>query len=278
MKRVIKLNVYVLCFAGLLLAFNMLIWEPRRINVVEYYVYTDKWHSPKPLRIALIADVHAIWPWMSVAHIQRIVEKTNALSPDLTLLLGDYVATHPFGFPIKASDGVKPYEQLRADCGVYAVIGNHDLHGSVGWPEALRNTTVPVLENSSVFVQCDQGRFYVAGLEDLWWQNADVNRALSNVEIGVPVILAMHNPDSFPEVPKDVALSVAGHTHAGQVRLPFGGAVESVIPSKYGKRYHYGYVHEDGKDLVVSGGLGNSGIPMRLLNPPEIVIVTLMKK
>ncbi len=265
----------ILFTLGGLLGAYMLFVEPFQIKVVEHEVVTSKWGDEEPLRIALIADVHAIKPWMTVKRISKIVQKTNEQAPDIILLLGDYVSTHPFGIQPKPEEGLKPYEKLSAPCGVHAVLGNHDLHGSVGWPEALRKTSLSVLENKAVKIDCAGRDFWLGGLEDLWWQNADITKTISQVTDSRPVVMMMHNPDLFAEMPERVALSVAGHTHAGQIRFPFVGALERVIPSKYGERYSYGYIQENGKDLVVSGGLGTTGIPLRLLNPPEIVIVTL---
>jgi predicted MPP superfamily phosphohydrolase len=87
-----------------------------------------------------------------------------------------------------------------------------------------------------------------------------------------PVILLVHEPDVFPQVPDRVALTVAGHTHGGQVRLlgyaPF-------VPSRYGDRYVYGHIVEEGRHLIVSGGLGCSGMPVRFGSPPEIVMIEI---
>jgi len=260
-----------------LVGFYALLIEPFQIKIVERTITTDKWTHEKPLKITLVADVHAIKPWMSVKHVERIVAKANAQDADIILLLGDYVSTHPFGFQIPPEKGVRPYEILKAPCGVYAVLGNHDLHGkgSDGWPEAMRALEVPLLENKAVKQNCAGQEFWITGLEDLWWQNADIDKTLAQVTDDNPIIMMMHNPDSFAEMPERVALSVAGHTHAGQIRFPFIGSLEAVIPSKYGERYAYGHIKEEGKDLVVSGGLGTTGIPLRFLNPPEIVNITL---
>lgn len=192
-------------------------------------------------------------------------------------MLGDYVATHPFGLQIAPVDGVAPYKRLSAPCGVYAVLGNHDLHPASEWPDALIKTDIPVLNNRAVSVTCEDSRFWIAGLEELWWGNADIEKALANTADKNPVFMIMHNPDSFPEIPASVALSMAGHTHGGQVRLPFFGSLSFVVPSKFGNRYVYGHIHEDGKDLVVSSGLGMTGLPIRFWNPPEIAIVTVRK-
>ena len=87
-----------------------------------------------------------------------------------------------------------------------------------------------------------------------------------------PVILQAHEPDIFPEVPQTVALTLSGHTHGGQVRL-FGWS--PIVPSRYGNRYAYGHIHEDHRDLVVSGGIGCSIAPVRFGVTPEITLVTL---
>lgn len=271
-----------LAFYGFLsIAFFVFIYalciEPFRLVVRQYEIETDKWTYDNPLKIALIADVHAISPSMTPAHLEKIIDRLNAEKPDLVLLLGDYVATHPFGIQVNPTDGVAPYKQIKASCGVFSILGNHDLHGSKGWPEALRATGIPVLENDAAPVTCGDRMVRVAGMNDLWYGGADMSKTLSVGEGSAPTILMMHNPDSFPEVPGDVTLTVAGHTHGGQILFPFIGPIKAVVPSQYGLRYVYGHIREEGKDLVVSGGLGMTGLPMRFLRPPEIVIITLKK-
>ena len=134
-----------------------------------------------------------------------------------------------------------------------------------------------ILLNDLKKIKCNGQSFSVAGLEDLWYAHTDLKKALKNADSKSPIILMMHNPDSFPDTPQSVALSVAGHTHGGQIRIPFIGAVASAVPSHYGTRYVGGHIHEDGKDLVVSRGLGMSVLPLRFLCPPEITVVTLEK-
>lgn len=245
-------------------------------RIQQWRVATGKWIADKPLRIALISDTHAIWPWMTPRHLQGIVAQTNALNPDVILMLGDYVATHPFGLQLSADECLKPFKKLTAPCGVYAVLGNHDFdRPDHGWPQALRDTGIPVLENRAHHVDGPGYKFWIAGLEDLWKQKPDVHGTLSQVTTDDPVVVMMHNPDSFPDIPDHVALSVAGHTHGGQVRFPFYGAVPAVIPSRYGKRYVYGHVREEGKDMVVTSGLGMTGLPVRFMMPPEIALITV---
>ena len=104
-------------------------------------------------------------------------------------------------------------------------------------------------------------------------RGAHVGRALSRVPEGEAVLLLSHDPDVFPSVPARVAVTLAGHTHGGQVGIPY--LRRPFVPSRYGERYVHGHVVEDGRHLYVSSGLGTSGIPVRLLRPPEVVILTL---
>ncbi len=117
---------------------------------------------------------------------------------------------------------------------------------------------------------------WLIGIADLWTRKPDIPGALQNVNGDDPVILLTHNPDVFPGVPARVALTLAGHTHGGQVCLPLVG--RPVVPSKFGQRYAMGHVVEDGRHLFVSGGLGTSIIPVRFRVPPEIVLMTLRQR
>jgi predicted MPP superfamily phosphohydrolase len=91
-----------------------------------------------------------------------------------------------------------------------------------------------------------------------------------------PVIVLEHNPDVFPDVPERVALTLAGHTHGGQVALPLLG--RPIVPSRYGQRYAYGLVVEGGRSLFVSPGIGTSILPVRFRVPPEISLVTVTSR
>src|SRR5690606_35838791 len=100
----------------------------------------------------------------------------------------------------------------------------------------------------------------------------DVAGTLDKVTDDAPVIMMAHEPDAFAHMPARVALTVSGHTHGGQVRV-LGYA--PYVPSKFGSRYLYGHIVEEGRDLVVSGGLGCSVMPVRVGSPPEIVVIEL---
>jgi uncharacterized protein len=163
---------------------------------------------------------------------------------------------------------------LRAPLGVYAVLGNHDWwFDGPRVTRAFEGVGIRVLENDAARVERNGRSLWLAGLADLWTRKPDVSRALTGVTDDGPVIVFTHNPDLFPQVPPRAALTLAGHTHGGQVCLPLLG--RPVVPSEFGQRYADGHVVEGGRHLFVSSGVGTSIIPVRFRVPPEVVILTL---
>jgi len=101
----------------------------------------------------------------------------------------------------------------------------------------------------------------------------NVNRALQAVPHDAPVIVLSHDPDLFPRIPERVALTLAGHLHGGQVAIPL--LRRPLMPSRYGERYARGHIVEHGRHLLVTSGVGTSGLPIRFLAPPEVYVLTL---
>ncbi len=113
----------------------------------------------------------------------------------------------------------------------------------------------------------------MAGLADLRCRRPDLPTSLAGIPPEEPVILLSHDPDVFPYVPDRVALTLSGHLHGGQVAIPV--LRRPALPSRYGERYARGHVVEDDRHLYVSSGFGTSGLPLRFLAPPEVVILEL---
>jgi predicted MPP superfamily phosphohydrolase len=124
-----------------------------------------------------------------------------------------------------------------------------------------------------VRVDDDGAELWIAGISDLWTGHPDIAAALAKVSDDAPVIALTHNPDIFPDIPARVALTLAGHTHGGQVVLPFIG--RPFIHSPFGARYTHGLVVEGTRDLFVTTGIGTSIVPVRFGVPPEIAVLTL---
>jgi len=266
-----------------------------RLRVARYNISPPQWPADLQLRIAVIADVHACDPWMSLEHIRAIVERTNALDADIIVMLGDYVAGHRHVTRlIPAGEWAPVLAGLTAPLGVHAILGNHDWwedktvqregQGPTAARRALEAAGIPVYENDVVRLTKSGRSFWLAGLGDqLAYMPArrfrpvkrigvdDLTATLAKVTDNAPVILLAHEPDIAMRVPGRVALQLSGHTHGGQIRL-FGWS--PVVPSRYGGRFAYGHTRTN-CDVIVSGGLGCSIMPFRLGVPPEIVLVTL---
>ena len=250
--------------------------EPGRVVAREARVPIERWPGDlDALQIAAIADVHAGAPHMTLDALGAIVATANAARPDLVVLLGDYVIHGIIGGrfiepePIAAVLG-----RLRAPLGVFAVTGNHDWwYDGARVTAALEAAGIRVLEDAAVPIPARGRPVWLVGIGDLWTRPASIERALAAVPPHAPVIVITHNPDLFPHVPARVLLTLAGHTHGGQVDLPFLGRL--IVPSRYGSRYAIGHVREDGRDLFVSPGLGTSILPVRFRVPPEISLLTV---
>jgi predicted MPP superfamily phosphohydrolase len=118
--------------------------------------------------------------------------------------------------------------------------------------------------------------FWLMGLDNLWTRGNRLQSTLAAIQDDEPIIALSHNPDIFPDMPQRVTLTLAGHTHGGQVDLPLIG--RPVVPSKFRQRFAYGLIEESGRKLFVTGGVGTSIIPVRFRVKPEVVILTLMRE
>lgn len=260
---------------------NMYAWfvEPNMLVMRRYTVTSAQWRGP-PLTIAALSDTHVTSPHVSARRVERVVARINGLHPDLVVLLGDYVGGHE---PLarrdakemrEISNGIAEFAALDARLGVVAVIGNHDVWFDRSFVhQSLQEAGVAVLWDQNVTIADASGDFVVIGLEDEVTSHPDYARASDGAESGLDRLVISHSPDIFPSVPADVALTIAGHTHCGQVSLPFFG--RPIVPSRFGQRYVCGLIVENGKQMVVTGGLGASIAPLRFLNPPEIALITL---
>jgi predicted MPP superfamily phosphohydrolase len=254
------------------------------LSVTRYSPAAPGWPRGQRLTITVIADLHAAGPNMGLTRVREVVDTANALKSDLVVLLGDYFATHRYITEIVPHAAwAGELARLKAPLGVYSILGNHDWwHDIAGVRRALADVRIPVLENDVVRLGPPGKGFWLAGLGDqlAYFLGPDRFRGvddlpgtLAKVSSAEPVILLVHEPDIFVNVPERVSLTLAGHTHGGQIRLPF--MEPTWTPSRYGARFSYGHIVERGRHMIVSGGLGCSKVPVRLGMPPEIVHITL---
>lgn len=238
-----------------------------------------------PLRVAFLTDLH-YGLYIQAGSVRQWVEATNALHPDLILLGGDQLDRR---VDVPPEPLLTELARLRAPLGAYGVWGNHD-YGSFGkyggrqygpprpdW-QAKREELRQAFAAHGVTVLRDEGRalrpdLYLGGVDDLWHGQPSPKKALAGAE-GRATLLVSHNPDLLPTLPLPAGLVLCGHTHGGQVRLPFLGA--PMVPSDYGQKYAMGWVTgAHATPAYVSRGLGMSGLPFRNLCEPEIALFEL---
>ncbi len=258
--------------------------EPFGLVVTRYRPRPPAWPAGRKLSITVIADLHAGGPDMTLPHIRQIVETANGLKSDVVVLLGDYTTSYMFADkPVPYAVWAAELARLQAPLGTWAILGNHDWwHHVAEIRQALADVRIPVLENLAVMLGEKGKGFWLAGLGDQLAYRLGPHRfrgiddlpgTLAQVRTDDPILLLAHEPDIFPRVPARVALTLSGHTHGGQIRLPW--IWPAFVPSKYGARFAYGHVVEEDRHLIVSGGLGTSFVPARLGVPPEIVHIEL---
>ncbi len=236
--------------------------------VVERHVVTLPGLT-RPLRAVFLVDLH-YGPLADAEDVAGWTALARAWNPDLVLWGGDLVdraLAHDPG-PL-----LTEVARLRAPLGAYAVLGNHDhrafRHDPSGFVARLERSGVRVLGNASARVRAD---LVVAGVDDLLEGRPDLDAALADRAPGTATVLLSHNPDLLPAVPVGVGLTLAGHTHGGQICLP--GGVPIVTSSRYGLRFARGWADAPARGYV-SRGLGFGWIPVRAYCPPELTVLDL---
>ena len=278
----------ILLSAVLLLLAFVVFWaffiEPNRLVVREETIAIDNW--PRALdgfKIAVISDIHAGGSFIDDKKLHLIVDRTNQLHPELIVILGDYMVGNGW-----TSKRIEPevigavLKNFSAPLGTYSVLGNHDWwYNGFKVRAGLEQNGIKVLDNEVLQIEVRGQPLWLVGLPDLWtrsqWTRPEsIAQTVALVPQGQTMIALTHNPDIFPDLPERVPLLLAGHTHGGQVRLPFIGSV--VQSSNFGERYERGHVFENNHHLFVTTGIGTSIVPVRFGVTPEIVLLTLKSK
>ena len=263
------------------LGIRAVLWEPNTLEIRRVEVVSRAW-SGSALRIGVISDTHTDGPHMGSGRLNAIIERMNAERPDIVLLAGDYISGHaPIdergeGERREIAEGLAAFSKLKAPLGTWAVLGNHDWwYDGVAVEQALIAAGIQVLENSRVRIPREGGAFWLGGLADYESRRAQPSytQTLSGLAPGEPIVAMSHWPDPFATAPERVALTVAGHSHCGQVNLPILGRPIAVSPGS--ERWPCGLYEDRGRWLYVSGGVGTSVLPVRFGQPPEIAIVVL---
>lgn len=233
----------------------------------------------RPLKIALLSDIHLGNNAMDAGRLRGIVGQVNAARPDLVLLAGDFVAGRDSAGAAQRAAGLEaPLSQLNAPLGVVAVLGNHDHWTS---PEAVRAALVragiTLLGNEAA----RRGPLAILGVDDAFSGHDDVAATVASWKAvgGIPLVLT-HTPDLVHKLSGELPLVLAGHTHCGQVVLPWLGPILTRSPKQqwrplYDPRYRCGVVRDVNRTVVVTAGVGSGTSPVRLGAPPDWWLLTV---
>lgn len=276
-RRVKRLAILLaICAAAAMSLTGYSFWEARRDPVVrEASISLPGWPAgTAPMRVVLISDVHIGTAAMGPERLSRIVAQINALRPDLVVIAGDFIFGHaPDSAERIGAPMVAPLAGLRARLGVVAALGNHDhWTGGAATRALLDRAGVTVVDNGAI----QRGPLALGVAGDDFSHHTDLPATLAAMaKLPGARIMLTHSPDIAPRLPADVPLLLAGHTHCGQVVLPFYGPISEV--SRFGTRYRCGIRREPGRTVVTTAGLGTSGGPFRLGAPPDLWLLTLGK-
>lgn len=266
MRKFILIGILILVTWSFFIEPNMLVVNKQAFNI----------KGLEGLKVVFVGDFH-VKPNQK-KRLSYIVDKINEQHPDLILSTGDFVSGHDPKQSLHIEDIAKVLSTLKPKYGFYTVLGNHDWwQGGEKIEKILVQNNIIVLGNENKKLNINSKTLYIAGVEDMDTRNIDLPKALKNTNH--PTILLTHTPDVFPFVTDEsnskitgkVDLTLAGHTHGGQVNLPFVGAL--IVPSSYGNKYAQGLIEENGKKMFVTKGIGTSILPVRFNCPPEIVVI-----
>ncbi|MCQ2379410.1 MAG: metallophosphoesterase [Victivallaceae bacterium] len=275
MRRALVLVVAIVALIVLVAAVYGFFVEPRRLVVERVRYDMPMWRSPENLRIVVLSDLH-LFPMNGDARWgDRIVQTTNSLEPDIILLAGDYVRVgiDSFSSPQAAGEFGTFVSKLKSRCGVFIVSGNHDL--TYGWrylADAAESAGAVSLDNTSRLIRIHDQDVQIVGVPECELGEIDVARAFSNVDRTLPIIFLTHRGEAVYKClcTGNIGLTVCGHTHGGQVRIPWSRRIMAPGIASWG----YGGFASIGKhDIYVTRGIGGHRLDLRMFCPPEITLL-----
>jgi len=263
MKKIILIIFLLLILA---VGYYAVFFEPYNFQIAKHTFYFENLTREK-IKIVHLSDFHSVTFSKREKKVLEIVDK---LSPDFVFITGDFI-----GKLRKAKeneDSLATFWQTLSDKyknRVFAVLGNHD---NLWVKNLLEKSGIKILNNESYLLN----GFYLIGVDDPYTGRDDLLKAMKEVENEFPKILLAHSPDVIEKAKKEkIDLVLAGHTHGGQIKIPFFGPIW--IPSKYGKKYSEGLFKENSTFLYVNRGVGTFLLPARFNCPPEITLIELTK-
>jgi len=253
--------------------------RPRLVSIeVRLPRLADSWDG---FRIAQLSDLHYD-DHFSVVPLRNAINIVNGLQPDLIVVTGDFVTSRGRragrAVAVQAAKVIEPCAQLlvqmHARSGTLAALGNHDVDADAAYIiEALQSHDIPVLRNRSVPLEREGKRLWLCGVDDILTGKPRLDLALKDIPADEPVVLLAHEPDWADYVANHpVDLQLSGHSHGGQIRIPFLGA--PYLPP-LARKYPWGLRRIGGLTLYTNAGIGTIEVPTRINCPPEVTLITL---
>ncbi|TYS49899.1 metallophosphoesterase [Bacillus infantis] len=225
-------------------------------------------------RAVQFSDTHIGFQY-TLGQLEKLAGKINSLEPDIIFFTGDLM-DEPNKF-MQAEQIVSILKRLNAPFGKYAVYGNHD-HGGYGsdiYKKIIEKSGFRLLLNESHQVKLGENSIYIAGVDDAMLGRPDLKKTAGSIPEGHYSILLSHAPDLADKAYENsFHFQLSGHSHGGQVKIPFFGAL---VTPPYGQKYYEGFYtigDEDPLTLYVNRGLGTTRLPFRFLSKPELTLFT----
>lgn len=272
-SKILSISFISLLILFVVLCIDLFFIEPNILLTKSQKLEIPHWNKDLDgFKIALITDIHLGTKFVDLKKLARIVKIVNSKHPDLIVICGDLDAKSISKEKYSTTQIANILKNLKSKHGVIAVMGNHDYVPPSVVKNIYQKSNIILLENEDYYFSHNAKTLRIVGFKDLWHFKSNPIQVVGMKDKTTPTVVLTHNPDYFPQMPNFVSLTLSGHTHGGEIVLPFIGSF--FIPSEYGQRYRNGYIIENNKHLFVSRGVATlSG--GRFLDPPEINILTL---
>ncbi len=275
LKRITLVFAALFAVGATALAYAYFI-EPSRLIIKSETVNVPNWSAKlNNFKVVAISDIHGGSNNVTEDRLRELVQKANEQTPDLIVLLGDYISERRgdrknLRMPVETI--AENLRGFQAKYGVFAVIGNHDWsHDEAAITAAFERAGINILNNEIEQIKVGDETINLWGIEDFWKRRRVPVEPLGVLNGGKNIIAITHNPDALLKTPNDIAVMFAGHSHGGQVSFPFYGG----YPFVNDRRFMTGHAEVEGKNIFVTTGVGCTGPQIRFGVPPEIAVITI---
>ena len=276
MKKVLKWIIIIISIFILIILYARYIGTSG-FNTDEYTIYDNNLpNSFDGLKIVHFSDIHYNRA-INIDKINKIVDEINLINPDIVVFTGDLI-DKDMDLTKKDYDNLaKNLSKIKAKISKYAIVGEDDEEDIDKVTSVFEQSGFVYLDNSSdIIYKPDSSSILIGGTAPLTYDKDDIDKTINDSDISYKIIL-IHEPDIAKKIKGNyqVNLILAGHTHGGQIRLPYIGAIYN---HEYAKEYHDNYYNLDGANFYISSGIGVSTINYRLWNRPSINLYRIYKE